>query len=103
MRLKSALPSLCLALPVFLSTPDVAKAEKPPTSPEAATRKPGVEASGEKAGAVVSFPEQVKPWLARYCVDCHGGAKPKGDLNLAAVNDPSAIARDRKLWKRLAE
>src|SRR5262249_39281117 len=29
-----------------------------------------------------SYAKQVKPFFARYCLECHNGDKPKGDLNL---------------------
>src|SRR5437764_1375310 len=29
------------------------------------------------------FNEQVRPFVERYCVSCHGGRKPKGDFDLS--------------------
>ncbi|HEV3204009.1 MAG TPA: c-type cytochrome domain-containing protein, partial [Gemmataceae bacterium] len=29
-----------------------------------------------------SYSKQIRPFLARYCLECHTGDKPKGDLNL---------------------
>jgi cytochrome c553 len=37
------------------------------------------------------FDETVRPFLATYCVGCHGADKPKGELDLSAITDlPSA-------------
>src|SRR5262249_48903676 len=30
----------------------------------------------------VSYARDVKPFLARYCLQCHSGARPRGGLNL---------------------
>ena len=32
-----------------------------------------------------SYGNQVKPFLARFCLECHSGERPKGDLNLETV------------------
>ena len=50
-----------------------------------------------------SLEQQITPLLAKYCVDCHGGAKPKAGLNLAKVADEGSILKDRKLWGRLVD
>src|SRR5262245_23354274 len=50
-----------------------------------------------------AFAGEIKPLLARYCVGCHGDAKPKAGLNLKGVSDDGAILKDRKLWGRLVE
>jgi hypothetical protein len=34
------------------------------------------------AGAPPSYAKQVKPFLARYCVECHSGEDPDGGLNM---------------------
>src|SRR4051812_29559457 len=44
------------------------------------------------------FNDTVRPFLTTYCVDCHGKAKPKGDLNLA---DHSALDSDQ--WEAVQE
>ena len=102
MRLRSVPPSICLILPLFLSSPNLANAAKPPTSPEPATRKPSGTPETEKAEAAATFHNQIAPLLAKYCINCHGGEKPKAGLNLATVSDPAAIAKNRKVWERVA-
>ena len=41
-------------------------------------------AAGADRGDTVR--EAIRPLLSKYCLGCHGGAKPKGDLNLAAFH-----------------
>ncbi len=50
-----------------------------------------------------TFSERIKPILAKYCVDCHGATKPKGELDLSRVGSDESILRERKLWSRLLE
>lgn len=45
-----------------------------------------------------SFGNQAAPFLAKYCNGCHGGDKPKADLNLTTFKDESAIVKNRKVW-----
>jgi hypothetical protein len=40
-------------------------------------------AGGLRAGESVDFDRQVAPLLVQRCLDCHGGPKPKGGLDLA--------------------
>ena len=42
-------------------------------------------------------------FLSKYCINCHGGTKPKGDLNLAAFGDEASVTRARKVWSRVKE
>jgi hypothetical protein len=58
-------------------------------------------ASGSSPAERVSA--DVKPLLAKYCFECHGGPKAKAGLDLTRVADDLSIIRDRKLWGRLAE
>src|SRR5262249_53348261 len=39
-------------------------------------------AAGGRAAAAPSFTQDVQPFLAKYCADCHGGSKPKAGVNL---------------------
>jgi hypothetical protein len=53
----------------------------------------------------VSYSEHIAPLLKKYCVTCHGGPKPKGDISLSFrdENEVAAKARaDRKFWERVA-
>jgi hypothetical protein len=50
-----------------------------------------------------SFREQVAPILEKYCNKCHGGARPKADLNLTAFTDEASVAKDLKVWEQVLE
>jgi hypothetical protein len=42
------------------------------------------------AGPAVDFDRQVAPLLVQHCLDCHGGPKPKGRLDLSRHRDAMA-------------
>jgi hypothetical protein len=50
-----------------------------------------------------AFGDDIKPLIARYCSDCHGGERPKGGLNLARYADDLGVVKDRKFWGRVVE
>jgi hypothetical protein len=39
-------------------------------------------ATAESPPGAKPFDEQIRPFLAKHCVECHSGAKPKGDIAL---------------------
>ncbi|MEO2087967.1 MAG: DUF1587 domain-containing protein, partial [Gemmataceae bacterium] len=51
-------------------------------------------ASLEKA-----FEKSVRPFLETHCNSCHGGKKPKGDLDLTPFTSVGAVAKDPKRWE----
>jgi hypothetical protein len=50
-----------------------------------------------------AFEMKVRPLLVKYCVPCHGSAKPKAGVNLASLSDQASVARNRKIWRRAVE
>ena len=54
----------------------------------------------EPPAAIDSFQQRVRPLLARYCYECHGGDKPKAGLSLASFSDESAVLSQRATWRR---
>src|SRR4051812_2400109 len=50
-----------------------------------------------------TFASTVLPLLTRYCIDCHGGTKPKAGLNLTTLQDESKAAQNRRLWIKVKE
>ena len=67
----------------------------------AAEATPGANSPVRKA-VTASFDGQIKPVLAKYCVGCHGGAKPKADLNLETIGGVS-FAQNRKAWEQVLD
>ena len=53
--------------------------------------------------AAEAFAGQVKPFLNKYCTHCHGGEKPKADLNLDKYAEAAAAAKDRSVWEKVLE
>jgi hypothetical protein len=47
--------------------------------------------------------DQVHLFLARHCLACHGGAKPKGDLHLDRLPLDFADAADRERWQAVRQ
>ncbi len=69
-------------------------------------------ASGKCHGAGPDFDRDVAPILALHCLDCHGGAKPKGGLDLTSAKSslaggetgPAVVAGnldESLLWERV--
>ncbi len=49
------------------------------------------------------FEDQFRPLLARHCVECHRGDKPKGNLRLDNITLNFADAATRKHWSAVVE
>lgn len=48
-----------------------------------------------------TFSRHVVPFLRTYCISCHGGAKPKGDLALDIYKDEASAQKDREVWEKV--
>ncbi len=52
-----------------------------------------------QADAKKSFGAEIKPFLEKYCTDCHGSRRMKGGINFApAIKNPGSMAFSRQ-WK----
>ena len=49
------------------------------------------------------FTETVRPFLATYCVGCHGADKPKAQLDLGAFTDLASARRGLRRWEAVRE
>ena len=47
------------------------------------------------------FTETVRPFLATYCVTCHGGEKPAAQLDLRQYSTPESVVEDFSRWNRV--
>jgi len=54
---------------------------------------------GEPERADKSFSDQVRPFLARHCLECHGTKKAKGDLRLDRLTSDFAESANRDKWQ----
>ena len=59
-------------------------------------------ARSEAPAAKPTF-DAVRPVVEKYCVRCHSGAKPRGDLNLDAFKDQASVLAKPKVWEKVSE
>lgn len=45
----------------------------------------------------ISYKDQAAPVLQKYCMQCHGGAKPRAGFDVSKLNDQT----DRKTWEKV--
>jgi Protein of unknown function (DUF1592)/Protein of unknown function (DUF1588)/Protein of unknown function (DUF1587)/Protein of unknown function (DUF1585)/Protein of unknown function (DUF1595) len=50
-----------------------------------------------------TFTATVRPFVEKYCNECHSGAKPKGELNLEQVKTFASVKRDQSHWGLVLE
>lgn len=72
--------------------------------------KAGVSASAPQPPAPAAtasedapFKSQLKPFLAKYCLDCHGNRKQKADINFESFKDSTRLIESRKHWEAVRE
>lgn len=56
-----------------------------------------------RAAATVPTANDVRTWLADYCLHCHAGAKPKGGVDLRGFLDATGVPNSARLSKRVVE
>ena len=57
----------------------------------------------QRAVAQEPFAKAGVAFLGKYCTDCHGEKKQKGDLSLHTFRDDVSVLKQRKTWKRVFE
>jgi hypothetical protein len=50
-----------------------------------------------------TFESDIRPVIERYCVRCHGEAKPKAGVNLARFKTGNSLRRNADLWQRVSD
>lgn len=45
-----------------------------------------------------TFAQKIRPFLQKYCLDCHSEAKAAGGLSLESYTTEAAARKDRKTW-----
>jgi hypothetical protein len=91
MRSRVLLALCCLGLPALLLT----------RANSGQTEQPPQEAQPKKETVAVEFTKDVVPFLQKYCTGCHGGTKPKGDLDLTKYKDEAGASKVRHIWERV--
>ncbi len=51
----------------------------------------------------VGFRSTVHPFVQTYCVECHGGEKPKAELNLSSYATLDSVRKDVRRWDQVLE
>ena len=49
------------------------------------------------------FTKEIKPFLTKYCVECHGGKKIKGHVNFKAISNMAQAYKKHELWADVLE
>jgi hypothetical protein len=68
-----------------------------------ATVSVSASAAPTKGGLDRRFAETVRPFLESHCLECHGGEKPKGDLDLRQYQSLDLVIRDPRPWATVLE
>ncbi len=51
--------------------------------------------------AAQTFSQDVAPFLAKYCTDCHDTESAKGHLDLTSFKDDTRFFRDQRIWREV--
>src|SRR5262244_2196910 len=49
------------------------------------------------------FTQTVRPFLARYCIGCHGGSTPAAQFDLRPYSGLAEVVRDYSRWTQVME
>jgi mono/diheme cytochrome c family protein len=60
-------------------------------------------AAAAPAAASVGFEKDVQPLLEKYCYECHGNGRHKGDVALDVDKDVAAVHTNSKKWETVME
>ncbi|AGA27839.1 DUF1592 domain-containing protein [Singulisphaera acidiphila] len=70
---------------------------------QSAVDNPAREPEAKGGSLDLRFQESVRPFLATYCLGCHGKDKPEGDLDLSAFTTEESVARALPHWELVVE
>jgi hypothetical protein len=51
----------------------------------------------------LSFVKDVRPFVTRYCIACHGDEKPMAELTLSKYTDDLSVQSHRKVWDNVIQ
>ena len=71
----------------------------------AATAVPGVGRAQEDVRARLEgqFARTVRPFVATYCITCHGGQRPAAQMDLSAFTTMAALIQDGHRWSQILQ
>ncbi len=85
----------CCVVP-FLLFAVSGNAQEP--APKPASSDPPIKPPSTSPADTRHYEEEVRPFLARHCVECHGAVKPKGDLRLDGLAPDFDNPANRERW-----
>jgi hypothetical protein len=50
-----------------------------------------------------AYAKDIAPLLAKYCVKCHGGEKPRAKIALDKFKEEAEVDKNRPMWERVAK
>ena len=59
--------------------------------------------AAKSAPLEAQFAETVKPFVASYCISCHGPVKPKGGLDLSTARGLNDVVREHAQWAAIRD
>lgn len=49
------------------------------------------------------YPEQVVPFVKKYCIDCHAGKEAEAELDLTKYKSVQDLVKDRRVWRLVSQ
>ena len=49
------------------------------------------------------YPEQIVPFVKKYCIDCHAGKDAEAELDLTKYKSVQDLAKDRRAWRLVSQ
>lgn len=49
------------------------------------------------------YPDQVVPFVKKYCIDCHAGKDAESELDLTKYKSVQDLAKDRRVWRLVSQ
>ena len=49
------------------------------------------------------YPEQIVPFVKKYCIDCHAGKDAESELDLTKYKSVQDLAKDRRAWRLVSQ
>jgi mono/diheme cytochrome c family protein len=101
---KPKLPCAAVAVALWAVGAVLAAAEEKPAAPLAPRNPAAIPAAhADSVPQTKQYDEQIRPFLARHCLECHGVEKPKGDLRLDRLSPNFDDMSTREKWEAVRE
>jgi len=61
------------------------------------------DSAAAETAAAADFRQRLEPLAAKFCLECHSGAEPMGELDLKGLFERLSVATDREPWDKIAQ